>query len=62
MALMGVGESNGSSAAYEAIKSAIFPKKTNYLYFIKALNGKKHIFSSTYKQHIKTIKHIKNKR
>jgi UPF0755 protein len=47
---------------FEAIKSAIFPKKTNYLYFIKALNGKKHIFSSTYKQHIKTIKHIKNKR
>ncbi len=37
-----------------AIVSAIFPAKTNYLYFVR-VNGK-HKFATTYKQHLKNIK------
>ena len=44
---------------FEAIKSAIFPKTTNYLYFMKAPDGKKHIFSSTYKRHKRIIRKVK---
>jgi len=44
-----------SSVSDEAILAAIFPKKTNYLYFVKGKNGK-HIFSNSYKRHIKNIK------
>jgi len=36
---------------FDSIKSAIFPKKTNYLYFVKSANEDKHIFSSQYKLH-----------
>jgi UPF0755 protein len=43
------------SVSKEAIFAAIFPKKTNYLYFVKSKNGK-HVFSSTYKMHMKNIK------
>jgi len=38
----------------EAIKAAINPAKTNYLYFVKGKNG--HNFSSEYKTHLKNIK------
>ena len=38
-----------------AIKSAIFPDKNDYLYFVK--NGKNsHVFSKTYQEHLKNIK------
>ena len=37
-----------------AIIAAIFPAKTNYLYFVR-VNGK-HKFTSKYKQHLKNIK------
>ena len=38
-----------------AIKAAIFPDKVNFLYFVKGKNGK-HIFTKTYKEHLKNIK------
>jgi UPF0755 protein len=37
----------------EAIVAAIFPAKTDYLYFVKC--GRKHIFAKSYKQHLKNI-------
>ena len=43
---------------FDAIKAAIFPLKTDYLYFVKSSDGKKHIFSTNYKSHKKTIKKI----
>ncbi len=43
----------------EAIKAAIFPAVTNYLYFVKNTDGSKHIFSTTYKAHKKQIQKIK---
>jgi len=41
----------------EAIIAAIFPAKVNYLYFVKC--GKHHLFASTYKAHLKNIKHCR---
>lgn len=38
-----------------AIKAAINPAKTDYLYFVKK-NSNEHFFSSTYKEHLKNIK------
>ncbi len=38
-----------------AIKSAIFPDKNDYLYFVKK-DKNSHIFSKTYKEHLKNIK------
>ncbi len=43
---------------FTAIKSAIFPKKTDYLYFMRAKDGKSHIFTNSYKKHKKVIKKI----
>jgi UPF0755 protein len=37
-----------------AIKAAIFPKKTSYLYFVK--DGKSHKFSKSYKSHLYNVK------
>jgi len=42
----------------EAIKAAIFPVKTNYLYFMKSIDGTKHNFASSYKKHIKNIRKV----
>ena len=44
---------------FEAIKAAIFPAKTDYLYFVKSPNDNTHLFSSSYKKHKKHIKAIK---
>jgi len=44
-----------SSVSQEAIFAAIFPIKSNYLYFVKTKKGK-HVFSRSYKEHIKNIK------
>ena len=44
---------------FEAIKAAIFPAVTDYLYFMKSSDGTKHNFSSTYKAHKRNIKNIK---
>ncbi len=42
------------SVSLEAIKAVIFPKKTDFLYFVK-MPDKKHAFSATYKEHLKNI-------
>ena len=44
---------------FEAIRAAIFPVETDYLYFMKSKDGTKHNFSSTYKAHKKNINNIK---
>ncbi len=41
----------------QAIIAAIFPAKVNYLYFVKC--GKHHLFSTTYKAHLRNIKKCK---
>jgi len=41
---------------FEAIKAAIFPANTKYLYFMKSANGKYHNFSISYKRHKTNIK------
>lgn len=43
----------------EAIKAAIKPANTDYLYFMKSADGSKHIFSNSYKKHIQVIKKVK---
>ncbi len=40
-----------------ALLSAVFPAKVNYLYFLKC--GKRTVFSSSYKAHIRNIKRCK---
>lgn len=42
------------SVKNEAIFAAIFPKETDFLYFVKSKNGG-HVFSKTYDGHIKNI-------
>ncbi len=48
------------SVSKEAILAAIFPKKTDYLYFVRGKNGK-HIFSKNYKRHLLNIKDTSKK-
>ena len=48
------------TVSLEAIKAALRPAKTKYLYFVKGANGR-HIFSSTYKNHLKNIKTVKKR-
>jgi len=43
------------SVSKEAIFAAIFPKTTNYLYFVKNKNGT-HTFSQNYETHLENIK------
>lgn len=43
------------NVSFDAIKAAIFPHKTNYLYFMKSKNGT-HDFSRNYSTHLKNIK------
>lgn len=44
------------AVSFDSIKAAIFPSKTDYLYFTKDYNSGNHLFSSEYKKHIKNIK------
>lgn len=43
------------NVSFDAIRAAVFPAKTNYLYFMKSANGK-HDFSSNYSTHLKHVK------
>ena len=43
-----------------AIKAAILPAKTDFLYFVKGKNGQ-HIFSKTYKNHLRNIQYVKKR-
>ncbi len=45
------------NVSFDAIKAAIFPAKTSYLYFVKLRNGR-HSFSRTYESHNKKIKNV----
>ncbi len=47
------------AVGFDAIKSAIFPKKTDYLYFMKSVEGNSHIFSTNYNSHKKVIDDVK---
>lgn len=44
---------------FEAIKAAIFPVKSDYLYFMKSSDGSKHNFSNSYKKHRQNITKVK---
>ena len=48
------------TVSIEALKAALNPKKTNYLFFMLNRKGK-HDFASTYKEHIRNIKAFKRK-
>ncbi len=43
------------NVSFDAIKAAIFPVKTDYLYFMKSKNGK-HDFTRHYSTHLRNIK------
>ncbi|MDD3834321.1 MAG: endolytic transglycosylase MltG [Sulfurimonas sp.] len=45
------------NVSFEAIRSAVFPAKTSYLYFMKNKNGT-HDFSRNYSTHLSNIKHV----
>lgn len=54
----GLPEDPVCAVEFEAIKAAIFPAKTDYLYFMKSPDGSKHIFSKTYKEHKRVIRKV----
>lgn len=43
------------AVSVDAIKAAIFPAKTDYLYFVKSEKTGLHIFSKSYKEHVNNI-------
>ena len=47
---------------FDAIKAAIFPAKSDYLYFVKNVDGNGHTFSKNYKDHINNINKLKYKK
>jgi len=51
----GIPETPVCNVSMEALKAAIFPAKTNYLYFMKSKNGT-HDFSCNYSTHLRNIK------
>ena len=49
------------AVSLNSIKHAIFPAKSDYLYFVKDNVTKEHIFSTNYKAHLKNIKSNRKK-
>jgi len=45
------------NVSFDAIRAAIFPAKTDYLYFMKSKSGK-HDFSCNYSTHLRNIKRV----
>ncbi|BBG65545.1 protein YceG like [Hydrogenimonas sp.] len=45
------------SVSLDALKAAIKPAKTDFLYFVKGKNGK-HIFTKSYKSHLRALKSV----
>ena len=58
----GIPSNPVSAIEFDAIKAAIFPAKTDYLYFVKNVSGTGHSFSQTYKEHINNINKLKYKK
>ncbi|MDD2905469.1 MAG: endolytic transglycosylase MltG [Sulfurimonas sp.] len=52
----GVPSAPVCNVSFDAIRAAVFPAKTNYLYFMKSKNGT-HDFSCNYSTHLVNIKH-----
>ena len=48
------------NVSFDAIKAAIFPAKSSYLYFVK-IDDSKHIFTSNYRMHQRYIRKLKRK-
>ncbi|WP_419766883.1 endolytic transglycosylase MltG [Arcobacter sp.] len=48
------------AVSLDAIKAAIFPSKSQYLYFYRDKSTGKHLFTNTYKEHINNINKLKN--
>ncbi len=55
----GIPNTPSGSVSIEAIKAAIHPAKTNYLYFMRNKSGT-HDFVASYQEHLKNIKKVKN--
>jgi UPF0755 protein len=51
----GIPKNPVSAVSLKAIKAAIFPVKSNFLYFVRNNRTGLHKFSSTYKQHLNNI-------
>jgi UPF0755 protein len=49
------------TVSIDAVKSAIFPAKTDYLYFMLHKSGDKHIFTNSYKRHRTNVRQNKRK-
>jgi len=49
------------TVSMEAMRAALHPRKTNYLYFMLNKKGR-HNFTENYKQHVKNIKAFRNKK
>lgn len=55
----GIPNTPSGSVSVDAIKAAINPTKTDYLYFMRNKNGT-HDFTESYKTHLNNIKNVKN--
>jgi len=53
----GVPEIPVCNVSFDAIRAAVFPAKTDYLYFMKSKSGE-HDFSRNYSTHLRNIKHV----
>ena len=60
--IKGIPDNPICAVEFNSIKAAIFPKNTEYLYFMKASDGKHHIFTKSYKKHKKVIKQVIKKK
>ena len=58
----GVPSDPVSAIEFDAIKAAIFPIQTDYLYFMKSSDGTKHDFASSYKKHKQNIKKVQREK
>ena len=47
---------------FESIKAAIFPVKSDYLYFMKSSDGTKHNFSSSYRIHKRNVRQVQKEK
>ncbi len=49
-----------SSPSAAAIEAALYPEETDFLYFVAAENGQ-HVFSRSYREHLDTIRQLRDK-